>query len=225
MIGIIAAMPSEMAYFKERIQSPLIKIWGALEYRSGILDGHPVVVAECGVGKVNAAMHTQLMIDHYPLTSIIQTGIAGSLCAEAGHLSIVIGNELLYHDMQRWVLEQYFPHRLSYFSDPQLVRLAEACAPPDAVTGRIATGDIFVDDNAMKSSIRQACNALCCEMEGAAVAQTATLNALPFVIIRCISDLANDAAGMTFSQFEHLAAEKAASMVHKMVLDMHAFSN
>lgn len=217
MIGILAAMESEMVYFRTHMQNLEVQTWAGLSYHSGTLDGRPVVVAECGVGKVNAAMHAQIMIDHYPVTALIQTGIAGSLSPAAGHLSIVIGSELVYHDMQPWVLEQYFPHRLSYLSDAQLVRLAAACAPEDHIVGRIATGDQFIDGTAAKNTIRQSYDALCCEMEGAAIAQVATLNALPFVIIRCISDLADGDAAMTFAQFEQTAADKAATMVHRMV--------
>lgn len=218
MIGILAAMESEMAYFQAHMQNVDVQTLAGLRYFSGTLDEKPVVVAECGVGKVNAAMHAQLMIDRYPVTALIQTGIAGSLCGEAKHLSIVIGSELVYHDMQRWVLEQYFPNRVLYASDEALVKLAAACAPEDHEIGRIATGDQFVDDKATKDAIRSTYGALCCEMEGAAVAQAATLNGLPFVIIRCISDMADGSAPMTFAQFEHIAAEKAAGMVHKMVL-------
>lgn len=217
MIGIIAAMESELAYFKAHMQNLQAETWAGLEYFSGVLENRSVVVAECGVGKVNAAMHTQIMIDRYPVTSLIQTGIAGSLSPRVRHLSVVIGSELVYHDMQRWVLEQFFPHRLSYASDPRLVQLAAACAPEDHTVGRIATGDVFVDDAERKETIRRDCQALCCEMEGAAVAQTASLNGLPFVIIRCISDLADGSAGAAFSQFEQQAAEKAAAMVHRLV--------
>ena len=220
MIGILAAMESEMAYFQTRMTQVDTREMAGMTYLSGVLDGKEIVVAQCGVGKVNAALHAQLMIDHYPLSALIQTGIAGSLCPEVGHLSIVIGRELVYHDMQPWVLEQYFPHRRSYLADPQLVALAESCAPADHTVGIIATGDQFIDDAQTKTAIREAHGALCCEMEGAAIAQTATLNGLPFVIIRCISDLADGDATMTFAQFEHIAAEKAAEMVHRMLLKM-----
>ena len=220
MIGILAAMPSEMAYFKERMANLHHDVWAGLDYFTGSLEGHPVALAECGVGKVNAAMHAQILIDRYPVTALIQTGIAGSLSPEAGHLSIVIGDELVYHDMQPWVLEQYFPNRLSYRSDEKLVRLAQQFAPEGSVTGRIASGDVFVDDAAAKEAIHTAHQALCCEMEGAAVGQVATLNDLPFLILRCISDMADGDAEMTFAQFEHIAAEKAAKLVHQIILHL-----
>lgn len=222
MIGIIAAMESEMAYFQSHMEHMEVQSRAGLRYYTGTLDGKELVVAECGVGKVNAAMHAQIMVDRYPVTALIQTGIAGSLCPEAAHLSIVIGQELVYHDMQLWVLEQYFPRKTVYYSDPQLVALAEQCAPPDHITGRIATGDQFVSDASAKAAIRQAHGALCCEMEGAAIAQTAALNGLPCLILRCISDMADGDAEMTFAQFEHIAAEKAAQMVHRMVAEMES---
>ena len=104
MIGIIAAMESEMAYFQSHMEHMEVQSRAGLRYYTGTLDGKELVVAECGVGKVNAAMHAQIMVDRYPVTALIQTGIAGSLCPEAAHLSIVIGQELVYHDMQLWVL-------------------------------------------------------------------------------------------------------------------------
>ena len=220
MIGIIAAMESEMAYFRERLDGLQEEILGGLPCCTGTLDGREVAVAQCGVGKVNAAMHTQMLIDRHGVTALIQTGIGGSLSPAAPHLAMVIGSEMVYHDMQRWVLQQYFPHRLSYRADEKLLELARRCAPEDSVVGIIATGDRFVDDAATKESIVRDCGALCCEMEGAAVAQVAALNGLPCLILRCISDMADGDAGMTFQQFEHIAAEKAAKMVHRIVREL-----
>ena len=220
MIGIIAAMESEMAYFKERLEGLEEETLGGLPCCTGTLDGKEVAVAQCGVGKVNAAMHAQMLIDRHGVTALIQTGIGGSLSPKAPHLSMVIGSELVYHDMQKWVLEQYFPHKLSYRTDEGLLDLARRCAPEDSVVGVIATGDIFVDDAATKAAIARDCGAVCCEMEGAAIAQVATLNGLPFLILRCISDMADGDAGMTFQQFEHVAAEKAAGMVHRIVREL-----
>ena len=218
MIGIIAAMESEMAYFRERLEGLREETLGGLPCCTGTLDGREVAVAQCGVGKVNAAMHAQMLIDRYHVTTLIQTGIGGSLSAKASHLSMVIGTELVYHDMQKWVLEQYFPHRLSYPADPQLLEIARRCGSEDTVEGIIATGDIFVDDAATKTAIARDYGAICCEMEGAAIAQVAALNGLPCLILRCISDMADGDAGMTFQQFEHIAAEKAAKMVHRIIL-------
>ena len=220
MIGIIAAMESEMAYFRERLDGLQEEILGGLPCCTGTLDGREIAVAQCGVGKVNAAMHTQMLIDRHGVTALIQTGIGGSLSPAAPHLAMVIGSEMVYHDMQRWVLQQYFPHRLFYRADEKLLELARRCAPEDSVVGIIATGDRFVDDAATKESIVRDCGALCCEMEGAAVAQVAALNGLPCLILRCISDMADGDAGMTFQQFEHIAAEKAAKMVHRIVREL-----
>lgn len=220
MIGIIAAMESEMAYFKERLKNLQQETLGGLPCCTGTLDGKEVTVAQCGVGKVNAAMHAQMLIDRHGVSALIQTGIGGSLSPKAPHLSMVIGSELVYHDMQKWVLEQYFPNRLTYPADPNLLEIARRCAPEDSVVGIIATGDLFVDDPKAKAAIAQAHGAICCEMEGAAIAQVATLNGLPFLILRCISDMADGDAGMTFQQFEHIAAEKAAKMVHRIMREL-----
>ena len=220
MIGIIAAMESEMAYFKERLENLREETLGGLPCCTGTLDGKPVAVAQCGVGKVNAAMHAQMLIDRHGVSALIQTGIGGSLSPTATHLSIVIGSELVYHDIQKWILEQYYPYRLSYRTDEKLLEIARRCAPEDSVVGVIATGDIFVDDPATKAAIARDHGAVCCEMEGAAIAQVATLNGLPFLILRCISDMADGDAGMTFQQFEHIAAEKAAQMVHRIVREL-----
>lgn len=220
MIGIIAAMESEMAYFRERLEGLQEELLGGLPCCTGTLDGKAVAVAQCGVGKVNAAMHAQMLIDRHGVTALIQTGIGGSLSPKAAHLSMVIGTELVYHDMQKWVLEQYFPHQLSYKADQGLLAIARRCAPEDSVEGIIATGDLFVDDGATKEAIAREYGAICCEMEGAAIAQVAALNNLPCLILRCISDMADGDAGMTFQQFEHIAAEKAAKMVHRIVQEL-----
>lgn len=218
MIGIIAAMEIEMKSLVSNMTDVKEYEYAGMNYYSGKLSGKDAVVCLCGVGKVNASMHTQILIDRFNPTVIIQNGLAGSLNASVNQMDLVVGSELTYHDMQDFVIEQFEPLEPLYYSDEKLVRAAvEASEGATVHIGRIATGDWFVSSKEDKDRIVKKTNALCTEMEGCAVAHTAYLNKVPFVVLRSISDSADDNAAMDFADFQIEAAEMLVNIILKLV--------
>ncbi len=215
-IGIMSAMPSEISMLLKLAQGINKETIAAVEYYEGTIHGIPVVLCWGGVGKVNAAMHTQIMIDRYAPSVIIQNGVAGALSDSLHHFDLVIGNELLYHDMPSWICHEFGPLQETYAADEELLRLALQAAPFGHV-GRIATGDIFVNSASMKEEIASRTKAVCVEMEGCAVAHTATLNSVPFIVLRTISDSADDDAHETYDEFERKAADRSGEIVIRML--------
>ena len=223
MIGIIAAMDLELQALTEKLEHKEGQMHAGVMYYTGTLEGVEVALCTCGVGKVNAAMHTQILIDKYHPTVIIQNGIAGSLANEVKYFDIVIGNELVYHDMQEFVLEQYGPFEKVYHTDRNLVNKAyEVAKRVDAKVhiGRIATGDWFVSNASDKADIATRTRSLCTEMEGCAVAHTAYLNEVPFVVMRAISDMADDSAEVDYEEFQYKAADRTVEMVVELVKNL-----
>ncbi|MBR5619040.1 MAG: 5'-methylthioadenosine/adenosylhomocysteine nucleosidase [Clostridia bacterium] len=215
-IGIIAAMDSEMRALADRMQNREEHILADMPYYTGTLEGVPTVVCCCGVGKVNAGIHTQILIDRFKPDILIQNGVAGSLSADVEYFDLIVGSELVYHDMQTWVLEQFEPLQTVYTADPKLVQLA-AEAAGECKIGRIATGDWFVSEPADKERIAKGTNALCVEMEGCAVAHTATLNRVPFVVLRAISDKADGGAHEDYVEFAQKAADRAVEILLRLL--------
>ena len=215
-IGIIAAMDSEMRALAERMQNREEHLLAAMPYYTGTINGVPAVVCCCGVGKVNAGVHTQILIDRFHPDVLIQNGVAGSLTEQVGYFDLVVGSELVYHDMQTWVLEQFEPLQTVYTADPELVRLAAEAAGACRI-GRIATGDWFVSEGADRARIANETHALCVEMEGCAVAHTATLNDVPFVVLRAISDMADGSAHEDYVDFAQKAADRAVEIILRLL--------
>lgn len=215
-IGIIAAMDSEMRALANRMENRKEIILGDMPYYTGTLEGVQTVVCCCGVGKVNAAVHTQILIDRFAPDALIQNGVAGSLSQSVKYFDLVVGSELVYHDMQTWVLEQFEPLQTVYSADPKLVELAAKAAGACKI-GRIATGDWFVSEAADKERIASQTNALCVEMEGCAVAHTAALNHVPFVVLRAISDMADGSAHEDYVDFAQKAADRAVEILLRLL--------
>ena len=225
MIGIISAMELEQRALTEMLVNKKEEMIAGVMYYSGVLEGIDVVICTCGVGKVNAAMHTQILIERYHPEVIIQNGVAGSLSCDVKYFDIVIGSELVYHDMQTFVLESFGPLEKVYYADEKLVALAKEAiqdvnADVNIHVGRIATGDLFVSEPSMKQDIASRTNALCTEMEGCAVAHTSFLNEIPFIVLRSISDMADDSAEVDFEEFQIKAAARAVEIVLALIRKM-----
>ena len=218
MIGLISAMDIELDAYIELMQDKKEYNYAGLTYYHGMLMGKEIAICNCGVGKVNAAMHTQILIEKFHPDVIIQNGIAGSLSHDVRQFDIVIGNELIYHDMPDNVVEQFGPLERIYHADPGLVELVRSIVKENRVhVGRIATGDQFIASTSEKDRIRDNTGALCVEMEGCAVAHTAYLNGIPFIVMRAISDMADDDAGVDFSEFQVIAANKTVEIILEMI--------
>jgi len=224
-LGIIGAMDVEVAALKDKMTEKAVRTIAGSEYCEGKLEGLDVVIVQCGVGKVNAALCAQILCDCFDITHVVNTGIAGSLNAELDIGDFVISEDALYHDMDAtnfgYPMCQVPGLRvLAFPADQMLIKEAYNAAqnahPGHVRTGRVATGDQFVADKALKEKIIANTGAFCTEMEGAAIAHTAWKNGVPFVIIRAISDKADDSAEMDYPTFESAAAQRCAQVTQSL---------
>lgn len=232
-IGIIGALPEEIEQFKNTIRDPTVRTEGRFTLFEGTLEGKPVVLAQCGIGKVNAAMVTQLLLRH-GAEMVIFTGVAGAVAAELRVGDLVIGRDAVQHDVDLCALG-YEPGQVpeepvSWPTDEGLRTLALQVAGElvgsdgfegvRVVEGRVASGDQFIADPERVAWLRDTFGASCAEMEGAAVAQTCANWGVPFLIIRSISDIAEHEAGSEFLTFTPLAARRAKEVVRAMLARM-----
>ena len=224
-LGIIGAMAVEVAALKEKMENKEIVTRAGMEFCQGILEGLPAVVVQCGVGKVNAALCVQILCDCFAVTHLVNTGIAGSLCADLDIGDLVVSRDAMYHDFDctafGYAMGQIPGVPVTAFpADEGMIAMAmtaaESVKPGHAKLGRIATGDQFVCVKELKNSIIEKTSALCTEMEGGAIAHAAYRNGLPFVILRAISDKADDSAEMDYPTFEAIAAKRCADVVRTM---------
>ena len=224
-LGIIGAMTVEVETLKAEMKQLSVTQKAGMAFYDGVLEGLNAVVVQCGVGKVNAAMCAQVLCDCFGVTHLVNTGIAGSLCAELDIGDLVISQDAMYHDFD----VRHFGYALgeipgmgivSFPADSEMMdyarSAAEAVHPGHVKLGRIASGDMFVAGRDVKQRIIDRTQALCTEMEGAAIAQVAYRNRLPFVILRAISDKADDSAQMDYPTFEAQAAHRCAAVTRNM---------
>jgi len=219
-IGIIGAMPVEIEIIKNELENCFVETHAGLDYYVGKIKDVEVVLLVCGVGKVNAAIYTQILIDWYSVDTIINTGIAGGLSDNIKHLSVVISNQLTYYDVRKIQMINCFPNQEFFMADADLIELAVKVSKLldfDYHIGTIVSGEDFITDTRRKKELHQIYKAICVEMEGAAIAHTAFVNKIPFLVIRCISDLANEATIEDYKKFEELAAHKSANLVKEMI--------
>ena len=150
IIGIMGAMPDEVEQLCAKLENVTVEPYGGVEYHKGTLAGKEVVVCCAGMGKANAAATTQVLITKFGAEKIIFSGIAGNMTSKIGIGDVVIGKTVLYHDAQLDMICQNPPFLKEYTGDPALIAAAEAAckaAGVKALTGRIATGDLFVGDS------------------------------------------------------------------------------
>ena len=235
-LGILGAMASEVELLTETMaKTEPIEVAG-LRFYDGALAGVPVVVVQGGVGKVCAASCTQILIDRFGVDAIVNTGVAGGLHPALAIGDLVIAEDAIQHDFDLTA----FGHARGYLpagggddraptrfaADPALTALF--CAAADRVhaadpaafgqylRGTVVSGDIFVDSTPLKRELIAQFGAAAAEMEGAAIAQVATANRVPFAIVRAISDLAEQQATVSFDEFER----RAAALSCRILLDM-----
>lgn len=225
--GIIGAMTEEVASLKAALTEEHVRTVAGMEFHEGKLDGADVVVVKCSVGKVNAAACTQILSDIFGVSRIINTGVAGSLDADIDIGDIVVSTDAVQHDMDCTALgcaRGEIPYSAEYIfkADEEMrksaVQAVKAAAPDIKVfEGRVCSGDQFIASRAQKESIINDLGGSCCEMEGASIAQISSLNGIPFVIIRAISDKADDSEEMSYLEFEKAAAERCAAITRYMI--------
>ena len=220
-LGIIGAMRVEIETLRNNMMDLTITEKAGMTFYEGSLEQLPVVVVECGVGKVNAAICVQVLCDCFQVTHIVNTGVAGSLCSELDIGDFVISKDAMYHDFDchslNYAIGQVPGITVHAFpADEILIRYAYAAAESvharHARIGRVASGDQFVCEKSVKEKIIETTGAICTEMEGTAIAHAAWRNGVPFVIIRAISDKADDSAEMDYPSFEAIAAKRCAAV-------------
>ncbi len=224
-LGMIGAMDIEVAALKEKMEEVTIRTVAGMEVFEGTLEKLPVAVVKCGIGKVNAAMCVQVLISCFGVSHLVNTGIAGSLSADLDIGDLLVSRDVMHHDFDCC----HFGYTagqvpgmdvVAFPADATLVdyawEAAEALCPGHVQLGRVASGDQFVCSKEKKQQIIDLTGAMCTEMEGAAIAQTAYRNGIPFVILRAISDKADDSAEMDYPTFEKLAAERCAAVARAL---------
>ncbi len=213
-LGILGAMEEEIETLLAQMEERRARTVGGCVYYEGMLEGLPVVVTRCGIGKVNAALSVQTLCDCFGVTHLVNTGIAGSLCAELDIGDLVVSRDAMYHDFDCTHFG-YLPGAVpgmpqAFAADESLITLALDAAqevlPGRVRMGRVASGDQFVCNQVMKDRIISVSGALCTEMEGAGIAHAAFRNGIPFVVLRAISDKADHSAEMDHPTFERMAA-------------------
>ena len=230
-LGIIGAMRIEVETLLEKMENVTMTKHAWSEYYEGTLEGLDVVVVQCGVGKVNAAMCAQILCSCYGVTHLVNTGIAGSLNAALDIGDLVISKDAIHHDfdLRFWgrPVGQVPGFEVTAFpADEDLIArayaAAEAVNPGHNRVGRVASGDQFICSKEQKDKIIADTQAICAEMEGTAIAQTAYRNGIPFVILRAISDKADDSAEMDYPTFERIAAHRCAEVTRRLAKQLKA---
>ncbi len=243
-IAILGAMPEEVQLLESQLKRTKTKKILDFEFKTGKLNGKKVVIGETGIGKVNASITTTLIIKQFSPKVIIFTGVAGAVNPDLNQGDILIGKRLSYHDYGRLTNEglNFYPTRNphtkkqnpQYFTaDSLLIILAKESSQnldlqkvtvnspkPRVLTGTIVTGDTFVASSVAVEGFRKNYQADATEMEGAAVAQICFQQNLPFLIIRSISDKANEVAPADFQTFKKIAADNSAILVKAIIKNL-----
>ncbi len=226
-IGIIGAMELEVEQLKAQMTITEIVNKASMDFHIGTLNGVDVVIVRSGIGKVNAALCAQILSDVFAVTHIINTGVAGSLNAALDIGDILVSEDALHHDMDVTI----FGYQLGevpqmgfreFKANTAMMEAAIASCKevnPDinVRTGRVVSGDQFISSKEVKEKLINEFHGDCAEMEGASIAHAAHLNNIPFVIIRAISDKADDSAEMDYPTFEKAAAAHSAKLVAHMI--------
>ncbi len=227
-IGIIGAMDVEIELLLEEMKKtfePHTTTIAGRTYYGGVIGDMTVILAKCGVGMVNAAICTQVMIERFGVNAVLNTGIAGSLDASINIGDIVVATEAVNHIMDVANLGYELGQTpdvdtLAFPCDKNLSNYVLKAAEGIGVTthtGRVASGDRFVRDESEKRHITDNFDAKCCEMEGGAIAQACYLSGVPCAIVRAISDKADGSASMDYPLFEAQAARQSAALVRRML--------
>ena len=230
IIGVIGAMEEEVSMLIGQMKNRESKEIAGMTFHKGILWDQAAVVVRSGIGKVNMGICTQILIDLYHVTTVLNTGVAGGLYEKINIGDIVLSTDAMQHDMDATGFG-YKPGEIPrmetsvFTADKKLVDIAEeACrlVNPDiqCFRGRVVTGDQFISSSEKKQQLIRDFNGYCAEMEGAAMAQAACLNRVPFLIIRAISDKADDSATMSYEEFEEQAIIHTMKLLAAMFLKM-----
>ena len=223
-LGIVSAMAEEIALYLDACTVERTRQRAGLTLHRAQYHGHDLILVKAGVGKVNAAMCTQLLIDDFEIETVICTGTAGALHDGLDIGDVVVAEDCVQHDVRVDFLGlppgqiPFTDHRF-FEAAPSLVERLRAVEETrhDVSVGRVCTGDTFIQDEARRAELREELGGDCVEMEGAAVGQVCTLNDIPFLLVRAISDRADGSSDVDFQKFLREAAETSARMILRLL--------
>lgn len=245
---ILGALPMEVELLQSQMNQVEKRELAGRSFYRGILEGQPIVLAQSGVGKVNAALTTQVALDHFPIERVIFTGVAGGVDPKLKIGDIVIATWLTHHDYGNitpkgfeWTPVpgennrkfQYFPtderlrelalkvgKKIRWHPLPKELRGGKGDQKPSIVTRPVVTGDQFIASEEKRSWIFKTFQAGAVEMEGAAVAQVCQANRVPCLILRSLSDLANEKAHLDFGTFARYASQNMTLFVRSILREL-----
>jgi len=224
-IGIIGALDDEVREIISRLSERKTESVGSIEFNTGVIFGKKVVIAKCGVGKVFAAICAEAMIIKYSPSLVVNTGVGGALDKSLRPLDIVFAEKLVQHDMDTSPLGDPVGlisgiNRVYFETDTKARALLEEAAKDmdiNYLVGTVATGDKFISVRSDKDRITEIFGASACEMEGGAIAHTAYVNGVPFMVIRAISDSADGEACMDYPTFLPLATRISTALTLALI--------
>ena len=229
VIGIIGAMEEEVTFLRDKLEDREDMKLAGYEFHSGILAGQPVVLLKSGIGKVNAAIGTAILLERFNPLCIINTGSAGGFASDLDIGDVVISSEVRQHDFDLTIFG-YEPGQVpqmppAFTPDPKLVAIAEhsihKVQDVKTVMGLIATGDIFMNDPQKVADTREKFpQMLAVEMEAGAIAQTCFRFEVPFIVVRALSDIAGKESSISFEEFLEQAGIHSAHTVIEMVREV-----
>ena len=218
-IGIIFAMKEELDALKDYLEITNEYEIFELKFYEGLINNIKCILVESGVGKVNAARTTQILIDNMDVDCIFNIGVAGGLDQSLNVLDVVIADKLVQHDFDITAFNHekgYIPNVGKFIAcDEYLLNIATSFKDSSIKVGTIASGDIFCTDINMSTKINKKFNALAVEMEGASIAQVCFLNHIPFLVIRSISDIPGKNNTMVYEEFLTESSKKVASIMNE----------
>lgn len=212
-------MDSEAAILLESMDNREEHVAAGQHFHTGNLCGKPVVLVVCGIGKVNAALATTLLIERFGADCVINSGIAGGMRPDCPPLSVVLCETALCHDVDRALMERFYPFAVRFHSDSKLLARARQICENQGLpftTGTAATGDQLIADKALKQRIIEDCAPHCVDMESAAVGQVCYSFGVPFLVIRTMSDTGEEGIE-TINHFEERAANLSAGIIIDML--------
>ncbi|MFP4508641.1 MAG: 5'-methylthioadenosine/adenosylhomocysteine nucleosidase [Spirochaetota bacterium] len=225
MTAVLGAMDGEVEAVVDALSGSTTHRFGAYTFHVGTLNTAPVVVGKSGVGKARAAMVTQYLIDHFPLDSLVFTGLAGSINPDIRIGDTLIARDCMQHDLDASALgfargEIPYEQTRVFVCEPDLVSRARQVEPETGRVhvGRVLTGDQFIDRNGLQAMdfLRSELDGDAVEMEGASVASVCSFNGLPFCLVRTISDEANRNAKVDFERFLPVASANSMRFIRAL---------
>ncbi|WP_144507085.1 5'-methylthioadenosine/adenosylhomocysteine nucleosidase [Bacillus mycoides] len=221
-IGIIGAMQIEIDLLLEKLHIDEEQTIAGMPFYKGNFMDTEVIITRCGVGKVNAAACTQILISKFDVDSIINTGVAGGLHSDVKVGDLVISTNVTHHDVNKNQMKNLFPFLEEFHASEELRALARKAVNSSSLNinvheGRIVSGECFVEDSKLKEQLVTEYAPHCTEMEGAAIGHVAYINDIPFLVLRCISDSADDSAQVSYDDFAKTAANYSSKIIVEML--------